>query len=78
MKVNKYQRILLNTYEGGKFAHFTELHEINNAGDILFAFLFAELSDAKGCDSLEEAKDRIARVSNLIEDVWDASLKAKD
>jgi hypothetical protein len=45
MKPNTLQRILMDTYRGGEFAHLKRGEDLRECGDTLFTFLYYELDD---------------------------------
>ena len=54
MKPNTLQRILMNTYCNGEFAHLKRGEDLRECGDMLFKFLYHELDD----DVILDAKAR--------------------
>ena len=54
MKPNTLQRILMNTYKNGEFAHLKRNEDLRECGDMLFKFLYHELDD----DVILEARER--------------------
>ena len=54
MKPNTLQRILMNTYQNGVFAHLKRNEDLRECGDMLFKFLYHELDD----DVILEARER--------------------
>lgn len=58
MSLNRFQRLVVENYGGGDYAHFTDPLEAEDAGDTLFLFLMRELDD--DCqDDLDEALRRL-------------------
>ncbi len=62
---NEIQQKILMDYQGGEFAYLcnpdaTE-EDLENCGDGLLVFVIRELSDSEGCDTLDEAYNRIQR-----------------
>jgi hypothetical protein len=76
--INLAQRIALNTYAEGDFAHL-ELECEDSAsklaekaaqvGDTLFEFIIKELASSEDCENIEEAVRRIAGAENQLFDL---------
>lgn len=54
MKPNTLQRILMNTYQNGVFAHLKRDEDLRECGDLAFKAMYYELDD----DCILEAKAR--------------------
>lgn len=82
MKINDLQRVLLNTYEGGRWAHIMRSDDYRDCDDMLFKAAFEQLGD----DCIIEAHDKglpvaviagarlgrmIASLNSLIPSVYD-------
>jgi hypothetical protein len=71
--INRYQRILLDTYCGGEFAHVTGIEYIvDGVGDTLFTFLFNELSTGEDCNDIDTAITRINNAQNQLKELYAA------
>lgn len=73
MKPNTLQRILMDTYQNGEFAHLQRNEDLRECGDMLFKTLYYELDD----DVILEARDRgldpallaVQRLNTLLSDI---------
>ena len=72
MPLDKFQRIVAGSYEGGEFSHVSGITGASEMGDGLFRFLLAEISEAEGCDSLEEAHRRLHTAKRQINEILQA------
>lgn len=72
MILNAWQRAIARTYDGGDYAHLTELDEVSRedlagCGDTQFVFLRIELGDQKDCDCEEEAMRRVTKARDQLD-----------
>lgn len=67
--LNRAQRIVADTYEGGEFAHVQSIDDARDVGDGLFLFLMVELSDDEDCLDQDEAIRRVAVATEQLLDV---------
>lgn len=76
MKINRYQRILLDTYAGGAYKHAAISSDLD--GDGLVDFLFDELSD-DSVENMDQVSARLGRARAELVEVCgalaDATLK---
>lgn len=70
--LNKWQLGCRDAYAGGDFNYVTTIDECREVGDTLFLFLMLELADKEGCDSFEEACQRLENAQRDIQVVLDA------
>lgn len=63
---NKAQRIVLDKYASGEYAHITTLDEVREVQDGLFTFLMLELAD-KDCEDLDEAFRRVENAAEQLQ-----------
>ena len=70
-KFDKFQDVVLNSYEGGEFSYCKDMKEVRKSDDGLFAFLMSELSEKEGCDSFDEAVHRLEIVQRQVGDLID-------
>ena len=71
--MDKYQKKVLESYDGGeRLPEIEVLGKMRRAdfGDGLLFFLVTELSEAEGCDSMEEARRRL---DNILREVYEVS-----
>jgi len=70
--MDKYQKKVLESYEGGEFSGLKGKTRWSDrdVGDGLLNFLLRELSEAEGCDSMEEARRRL---DNILREVYEVS-----
>jgi hypothetical protein len=62
MKLNHWQKAILRDYADGDFSYLADHDEIWNPaelGDALLSFLLIELSTEEGCETFDDATDRI-------------------
>lgn len=62
MKLNRFQRAILETYADGDFRHLLDeemIEDVYNLGDSLLSFILIELSDYEYC---EDQTTAIARM----------------
>lgn len=71
-KLNAYQRAVKATYANGEFAHVKSIDDAHDVGDTLFAFLMVELSDREGCDSVEDAAQRLESAIKQLSEAHEA------
>lgn len=76
MTVNTYQRIMLDTYANGEFAHIASIDEAATIDDALFACLFLILSDKSGCEEISTALGRIHFAKDEMDNILKALIKA--
>ena len=72
MALDRFQRIVADSYEDGEFSHVNSLTGASEMGDGLFRFLLAEISESEDCDSQEEAMRRLHNARRQIEEVMQA------
>lgn len=60
MSLNPWQTAVARVYGAGDYAHIQSVEEAKDCGDTLFQFLMIELSTSEGCDTAEEARQRIS------------------
>lgn len=70
MKLNDLQRLLCDSYDGGKFAHIQRIDDFRDCDDLIFKGLFNMLGDecilearAKGIDPASMAARLLSNVS---------------
>ncbi len=59
---NAAQKVVLQSYCDGEYAHLTDMASVNNSSDGLFKFLMSETSDEEGCEDIVHALRRLVRV----------------
>lgn len=67
MKLNQYQRAVLNDYSDGEFAHLSKqegIRDVASLGDGLLSFILVELSDKEDCESAHHARRRMERAKD--------------
>lgn len=60
------QRVILDTYENGEFAHFKTMAELKACGDSLIRFLVNECSTAEDCNDHDTAIHRLNSVISQV------------
>lgn len=72
MGLDKFQRIVADSYKEGEFSSVGIIQEAKDLGDGLFTFLMIELSEDEDCDSIEEAISRINKIISQVRQVCQA------
>lgn len=67
--LDPFQRFIAQCYADGEFAYIETPSEAETTGDGLFAFLISELSVSEGCTSKEEARRRLDKISDQLNDL---------
>jgi hypothetical protein len=60
MRINELQRVLLDTYADGEFAHLKRSEDLRECGDGLLKFLFYELDEDCSLEAEDRALDAVA------------------
>jgi len=70
------QRLAIDKYEKGDFAHIKTRRDLKNCGDGLLPFLVTELSEKEGCEDIVTAINRLDTISTQIDELKYAYLAA--
>ena len=70
--LDKFQRLVADSYESGEFSYCKNLHDVLQTGDGLFQWLMFELSDSEDCENFDDARKRLDTALREIREVSDA------
>lgn len=72
MSFTHLQTLVAKHYEGGEYAHITDIAGLSRCGDTLFEFVVLEAGDASGreefCQMLDTAIAQLSSLQASIED----------
>lgn len=78
MKPNEFQKLAATVYGGGDYAWMASAKnwrkELSSCGDTLFAFIMIELSTKEGCETWDDARQRI---DTAISDLGDIAISIR-
>ena len=69
MKINDLQALLLQSYQGGKFAHIKRIDDFRDCEDLIFKGLFNMLGDECILDARAKGIDPAAMAAQLLGNV---------
>lgn len=67
-----WQRVVADTYGEGDYRGAADVSEAKDAGDGLYTFLMGELDEREGCETMEEAHDRVQTAIDQLNEIANA------